>query len=130
MADRVAAAQRRIDAALGTLLTTWMPEHNGTDLRHLRRNRLTREWPALAGALDELLLAVTARSAAEVAQSAERALQASLCSESGYPLELEGATVLRDAEGGLHTRCPSCGSKLVVPADAPDPVVPNHPVAH
>lgn len=116
--QRVATAARRVDAALASTMAHWSAD----ELSEGRRAIIREHWPALAGALDELCLSVTARSAAEVESLSQ--LQHLAAAATAPQSECEGSDTSYSGPVGVKpgliqsgqatAPCPACGQVVGV----------------
>jgi hypothetical protein len=119
----VGAAQRRIEAALGTLLALWQPPDGPSVQRELRA-QVRGKWPALAAALDDLTLAVTARTAAELEVLAQL-VPPGPCAASGTAVSGPVRLSPGSTASGVG-KCAACGASVGVRRDRNRWVLADH----
>lgn len=103
----------RVQAALGSVLANWLPEDASPDGHVRRRSFICANWPGLGNALDELVLAVTADTAATIEEmTAAHAPMVdglpTICPGSGQPVLGDVVPIVGQSRRG-RAMCPACG---------------------
>lgn len=114
MNQRKSMTERRVQAALATLLALWMPpdEAQAADAHRARRRFLRSVWPGLVAALDEVVLAVTADTAAQIeALQNHQATVTQLCPGSGALIS-ENEVVYQLYDKKHVAKCGSCAQYI------------------